>query len=252
MKTATVRTVIESLPVPLTKEELVAMGDEVVAKLDAIDRIDEELKERRDAAKDQKEEIQERLAHLRDCIRSGTEYRSVRCYEVARYDAGVAEVVREDTQAVVRTRMLEPRERQQTLDQLLEPAETEHLAELERKGEEIIARMAAASTPDLQQAAELAERIAAGGPLVQAVAQKYLDDHAPAPAPSSAPTPLDVDCARCGVVAGEPCRSLTRGKGQGKPLAEGVFHDERIAALAPAEPTSESWGDEIEDGEEVG
>jgi hypothetical protein len=43
---------------------------------------------------------------------------------------------------------------------------------------------------------------------------------------------LDVDCARCGVVAGEPCRSLQRGKGQGKPLPEGTFHDERIEALA--------------------
>jgi len=75
---------------------------------------------------------------------------------------------------------------------------------------------------------------------------------APEPAPGSAPTPLAVDCSRCGVVAGEPCRDMKKGKHQGKPLADGTYHDERIEALASAEPTSESWGDEIEDDEEVG
>jgi hypothetical protein len=74
------------------------------------------------------------------------------------------------------------------------------------------------------------------------------------PAPAPARTPLDVDCSRCGVVAGEPCRSLS-GKKKGQPLPEGTFHDERIYPLEPAEPETSaggSWGDEIEDDEEVG
>lgn len=54
----------------------------------------------------------ERLAHD---IRTKTEERTVDIYEVPRWTDGLVDVVREDTGEVVRTRVLQPAERQERL-----------------------------------------------------------------------------------------------------------------------------------------
>lgn len=134
----------EYLPVPLSDAEKLAMGGEIIKQLDQLDTIESELKNRKEAAKEAKAAVETRLDHLRACLRDGTESRKVRYYERFRYEAGIVERVREDTGVVFSTRMLEPGERQQSLDELLrEPAETERLAELEAKGEQVIERLAA-------------------------------------------------------------------------------------------------------------
>lgn len=106
----------QTLPVKLTPAELQQRGQQLGHSLAELTRLEGQLAEAKTANKAAREPVIYERDKLADQLRSGIEYRPVRCARIYDYRTGTAKLVRLDTSAVVEERPLTERERQQALD----------------------------------------------------------------------------------------------------------------------------------------
>lgn len=105
-------------PVKLTKEELLEKMTTFTVKDAERDELVDELQKETKKRKQQIEDLDDEIGHLKRCIRTGEEDRSVPCYErLDRRSDGTWEVVliRQDTEAVVERRSAHAAELQRHL-----------------------------------------------------------------------------------------------------------------------------------------
>ena len=113
----------ESLPVKLTQDEIREFGVRNAREVKEIVALQDEKKS---VAADFKERIEKKESDLKyrsECINSKVEYRQVSVHESIDRSKGIATLYRDDTQEVVRTRNLTPREMQMELEMMSEPLE---------------------------------------------------------------------------------------------------------------------------------
>lgn len=118
---------VEKLPCRLTPREKELRADDLARE---IKRQDELKKSKAEAARvfaDTLKDVDARIADLSEQVRTGVERRDVELAERPDYARGVVEVFRMDTGETIRTRSIEPAERQQALF-----AEAEQRAQFER------------------------------------------------------------------------------------------------------------------------
>ena len=105
----------ETLRVSLTPDELLVKSRELARYLqetrDLEESIARERKQQSEMLKDRREEAQ----RLAEDVATGTEVREVSCVEVLRYRERLVDIVRIDNHEVVRTRAMQPEERQRDL-----------------------------------------------------------------------------------------------------------------------------------------
>ena|SRR5690242_450287 len=107
---------VELLPVPLTRDELLERGQSLA-------QVDSDLRAHNEYAESVKKELKSKeqafaseAARLANIVRTKKEPRNVSVSTFARFERNVAEVVRDDTGEVIRSRALELTERQDMLD----------------------------------------------------------------------------------------------------------------------------------------
>lgn len=108
-----VREFYKTLPVSLTREEVIAFGDELTSKMLEKSILEEEEKQRKEQHKAKMSSVEAEIARLAVVRRTRKEERQVLCYERR---VGIAiEIVRLDTGEVVSERPMTDRERQEDL-----------------------------------------------------------------------------------------------------------------------------------------
>lgn len=119
---------VESLPCQMTAQETILKGKELAEVASEIEAIEAEKKLSASELKKRRERTDARVRELAREVRSGVEYRPIECFEVPRYSTQMVDLVRSDTHHVVRSRAMDPSERQTHLDlgQDSEPSETGH------------------------------------------------------------------------------------------------------------------------------
>lgn len=100
----------ESLPVPLTDDEIRFRGVEVAHLLAAISKLENKAKRKAQAYKQRIDETKKQLAQLADQINSRQEYREIQVEEQKDYTRKIVETLRLDTYAVIRTRPMNANE----------------------------------------------------------------------------------------------------------------------------------------------
>lgn len=102
----TVRKFKRPLAVELTDDEKVKKGHKAGALKKAIEKVKKEMKEATSEHKERLKEHQANLNGILDDLETGTEVRSVECWERNDFAKKKAEVVRLDTQEVVESRAM--------------------------------------------------------------------------------------------------------------------------------------------------
>lgn len=106
----------ETVAVDLSNAELLDLGREHAASLNALDALNEGHKAVKKKLKLEAENAQEKERDLREAIATGKQNRPVACYRERDFDKGVAVIRRKDNDAVVRTEKLSDDERQTDLE----------------------------------------------------------------------------------------------------------------------------------------
>lgn len=106
----------QTLPVPLTPADKVQQGQQLGNALAELTRLDGQLADAKASNKAAREPILHLRDKLADQLRSGVEYRPVRCQRLLDYDSGASKVIRLDTGKVVEERPMTEAERQRALD----------------------------------------------------------------------------------------------------------------------------------------
>lgn len=105
----------ELLLVRLSSQELVTKAEELARHLQETTSMKASTKRAAKLAAEEIKEREQREADLAQEISSGAEAREVTCRERPRYDDLLVDLVRVDTGEVVRTRAMQPSERQQAI-----------------------------------------------------------------------------------------------------------------------------------------
>ncbi len=105
----------ESLLVRLSPEELVRKGEQLARLLQSTATLRADAKKHAKLVAEQLKEQEDEAAALAQEISAGAELREVRCFERPRVDALLVDIVRADTGEVIRSRAMQPHERQQPL-----------------------------------------------------------------------------------------------------------------------------------------
>lgn len=106
---------VERLRVKLTKDEIVTRAEALARHMAESVRIEDDFAAARKAhAETMKERERHEHARAQD-IALGSEEREVTCIEVPRFSDRLVDIVRRDTREVVRTRAMQPDERQADL-----------------------------------------------------------------------------------------------------------------------------------------
>jgi len=111
-----------SLPVKLTKGEIIERKDLLLQLLDRLDSAEEDAKAARDRHKSIVQNIEAEIAKARGALRTNTEKRPVLCDEHLNHEKQTVEVFRSDTGARVHERAMLPREKQKNLDEAIADA----------------------------------------------------------------------------------------------------------------------------------
>ena len=114
---------VQSLRCELTAEEKVRKSIELAEGVREVERLEAEKTANAKAFKDRLDARKLENTNLAYDVRTGTEERPVECYEVPRYDDLQVDIMRTDTMphALVRSRNMQPHERQTQLDVEPEP-----------------------------------------------------------------------------------------------------------------------------------
>lgn len=116
------RTVIRSLPVKLTDEELLKVGGQLAATVQDIGAEEGRQADLKAQMKARLAELEGRRTNLAYTISRKEEYRDVEVDIFSDYQRGVVEDIRRDSGEVLITRVMTEHERQQQLP--MEPAQT--------------------------------------------------------------------------------------------------------------------------------
>jgi hypothetical protein len=105
----------ESLRVSLSPEELVTKSQELARHLQETQDIKDRLARERKLQQEQLKEREQREQELALDVALGSEMREVACFESPRWSERLVDIVRADTHEVVRTRAMQPEERQREM-----------------------------------------------------------------------------------------------------------------------------------------
>jgi hypothetical protein len=109
---------IEELPVKMTDEEKLLKGEYIAQVHHELVELEAEKKALMGSRKRAIDAKKDLLAHLAHELATGEELRPVQCRERPRYYDLMVDVVRMDTGRIVRSRPMEPHERQLGMDEL--------------------------------------------------------------------------------------------------------------------------------------
>ena len=121
----------ESLKCILTNEEKQELGEKLALAVNRIRESQDELKSCQTQIKSAIATDEAVVASCSEKIRSGYEFRKVECEEIFDYENNIVEKIRLDTKELMRTREMEPHERQKNLpldEEINTPSEAEILA----------------------------------------------------------------------------------------------------------------------------
>jgi hypothetical protein len=110
------KTEVQLLPCPLTKEELLTAGNRLALIEQELVKAEEEMAQTRAEHKEGVEKLEEERGHLAQCIRTRQEMRNVEVEVRAMFPEGIAQSVRLDNGQVVEERRLESWERQEGIE----------------------------------------------------------------------------------------------------------------------------------------
>ncbi len=113
MPTAEVFT--EKLQCLLTQEERLIRGEELAELMLTTHKLELEKKTFNDDIKQQLGQADERAQDVGRQLREGKEWRDIECREIPDYEHGQVDIVRMDTNEVIRSRRMRPEERQQPM-----------------------------------------------------------------------------------------------------------------------------------------
>jgi hypothetical protein len=108
-----------NLPVKLTEDQLVARRQELLERLNEVDKLEDELKAHNKRTKDIIAGVRADVRRLRNVLEDGSELQQVECREVANWDQGIIETFRCDTDELVTElghREITPEERQNDIE----------------------------------------------------------------------------------------------------------------------------------------
>lgn len=106
----------ESLPVPLTQEEIAERADRMATALRKITELEIEKKAKNDEIKHKKEELEKDIAVWASQVREKAENREVEIELQSNWETGQIETFRLDTGELIRTRPMTPSEKQKTFE----------------------------------------------------------------------------------------------------------------------------------------
>ncbi len=110
------RSIMQELPVQLTRDEKARKSEQLVRALDDQDALELGKKA---AADDFKQRLTAKNAEVRRLTRevsTGVEYREVACEEVMAFERSQVDLVRTDTGEIVSSRAMRPEERQEAME----------------------------------------------------------------------------------------------------------------------------------------
>lgn len=107
---------VEILPCKLTPNELLLKGKELAETFKKVDSLEAEKKADASAFKDKIESYEAKGRELAREVSTGQEYRPIECFEEARYSTNMVDLVRSDSHEVVRSRPMDPSEKQPGLN----------------------------------------------------------------------------------------------------------------------------------------
>lgn len=121
-----------SLPVKLTKDEIVKRTDSLLGLLDHLDSAEEDAKAARDRHKSIIQGFEADIARARASLRTNTEKRPIKCDQHFDHKKQTVTVFRSDTNARVHERAMLPSEKQKNLDEAIKDAKNKKKTEAKK------------------------------------------------------------------------------------------------------------------------
>ncbi len=115
----------EIVAVELSSNELLEIGRDHAASLNALDLMGEDHAAKKKKMKLERENAEEKERDLRTAISTGKQNRPVPCYRERDFEKGIATIRRKDTDVVIRTEKLSDDERQTDLEDRTRGAKAE-------------------------------------------------------------------------------------------------------------------------------
>lgn len=115
----------EIIPTELTESELLELGRDHAASLNALDLMEEDHAAKKKKMKLERENLEEKERDQRTAISTGKQSRPVSCYRERDFEKGIATIRRKDNDSVVRTEKLTDDERQTDLEDRARGAKAE-------------------------------------------------------------------------------------------------------------------------------